>query len=225
MKKVMTFLCVTLTLFALFTVFVFAEESSPEIIFETESGEQSELPDETGKTTDDTTWFEEAWNFVKENIASLTVMLSTIYLIFPKFGGVAKLLSYLRAFKLYMDDKNNKDSVYNVMARSATTISAFMKEASPILESLKSGNMTVTDLAEEMKRLASSDRAILEANIEAIRLMAKQLNDFVGMSTTISAKRKAEIEDAWLEGDRKIAGLLSAVTEVEHDEHTESKSA
>ncbi len=159
-----------------------------------------------GEETDEG-WFYEAKEWCAVNFSGIITVLAAIYALLPKYGGVAAILKVVRdvsgglkALKQYMDDKNNPDSIYNVMARQGDAISKFMNDIAPVLEKLEVGLEKIGHAAISQDKL----RAVLLAVEEGEELMAKEFSDLLSCSTTISQKHKAEFEEAYLEARQHL---------------------
>lgn len=152
-------------------------------------------------------WFYEAKEWLSANFSGIITAIAALYAVFPKWGGIAALLKGVRsvaavisAFKKYMDDQNNPDSIYNVMKRQGNTLSSFMNDLAPVLASLEAGLAKIEAASQSQDKL----RAVLLAVEEAEELMAKEFSDLISISTTISQKHKAELEEAFLKAKEHL---------------------
>lgn len=167
-------------------------------------------------TETDEGWFYEAKEWCAVNFSGIITVLAAIYALLPKYGGVAAILKVVRevsgglkAFKQYMDDKNNPNSIYNVMARQGDAISKFMNDIAPVLEKLKVGLEKIDRAATSQDKL----RAVLFAVEECNELMAKEFSDLLSCSTTISQKHKAEFEESYLEARQHLKASVKEATD------------
>lgn len=197
MKKVLFFVFAVL-ICAFMTVHIFAEEAIPEV-----------ENVHTISETDEKSLAEQALDWISENVEKVVLIFASIYAVFPKVGLLPILISALKKLKNYFDDRNNPNSVYNILSANATTISRFMTDFAPLIEDMKSGNANVFETLEKVKEERERANAVISACQSSIRLMAKELNDLISASTTLSAKTKAQIEQEWMEKDAEISALLN----------------
>ncbi|MBE6689844.1 MAG: hypothetical protein E7590_01000 [Ruminococcaceae bacterium] len=229
MKKYLIAFAVALLLLALPITALAAEavegpEIPPELATDTEgvvaAGDGAE------NATEDENWFETAKEFVMENASGIIVSLFSLYMAFPKVGGIAALIAILRDVRLMMsalkkgiDDKSNPDSIGNKLSLQGDAWVRFMNDLAPKLDALEEG------LAElKASRIsAERQRAALLAVEEGVELMAKEFNDLISISTGISAKQKANMEEEFMVAK---AHLHLAVKEaLEGDEQVEKTTA
>lgn len=170
-----------------------------EVIGPVVDGESAEMP--TGEKYASEGWFAGAKAWLSQNFSGLAVAIAALYAVFPKWGGIAALskiiksaLVVIAAFKKYMDDQSNPNSIYNVMARQGDAMSKFMNDLAPVLQRLQEGIAKVEAASKSQDKLS----AVLLAVEEAEELMAKEFSDLISISTTISQKHKAELEEAFL---------------------------
>lgn len=215
--------------FALLLTFVFAvgattsiEVATVDTTADTTAGEQ-EISE---------SWFGQFKTWVGENFSGLTVALAAIWAVIPKVGGVSMVLKALRkiallfaALKTYIDDANNENSLYNVMKRQGDKLSQFMNDMAPLMEKLELDKRATVKLTEELElALTRIDKmgGVLGAVEESLELMASEFSDLISISTTISHKKKAEMEAAWL---AKIEHLRNTVKEATNDGQSEKADA
>ena len=82
-----------------------------------------------------------------------------------------------------------------------------MNDISPIIEDIKAGNKNAKEVFDAVLAEKEKANATISACQQSIILMAKQLNDLISCSTTISAKTKAQFENEWLEEIKKVNAL------------------
>lgn len=234
MKKCIAFFMI----FALLLTFALAvgAEAENELV----DGEESEggvltppteeAPAEESETDD--SWASQAMDWVVEHYAGLIVSLAAIWAVIPKVGGIAMLVSVLAkvaalftVLKKYIDDDGNENSIYNVMKRQGQIIAAFMNDMAPILQELHEGKRSTDELKAELlaaSNVIAKQKGIFLAVEEAVELMAAEFNDLISISTTISAKKKAELEQKWMDAE---AHLRNAVKEATNEQTSEEASA
>lgn len=146
-------------------------------------------------------WFESAKAWCSQYAPSVAVGLAALYAILPKIGGVAMVLKGLdkvtglfALLKTYIADEKNENSIYNVLKRQGDTVTRFMNDMYPKIEALES-KLSALDAANmESGKL----RAALLAVEESVELMAKEFSDLISISTTVSQKRKATMEEDFM---------------------------
>lgn len=211
--------------FALLLTFVLAVGATTSIdvaTVETTTGEQ-EISE---------SWFGQFKTWVGENFSGLAVALVAIWSVIPKVGGVSMVTKSLRkivalfvALKTYIDDANNENSLYNVMKRQGDKLSQFMNDMAPLMEKLELDKQATVKLTEDLElALARIGKmgGVLGAVEESLELMASEFSDLISISTTISHKKKAEMEAAWI---AKIEHLRNAVKEATNDGQGEKTDA
>lgn len=211
--------------FALLLTFVLA-------VGATTSVEVATVEATTGEQEISESWFGQFKTWVGENFSGLTVALAAIWAVIPKVGGVSMVLKALRkiallftALKTYIDDANNENSLYNVMKRQGDKLSQFMNDMAPLMEKLELDKQATVKLSEDLElALARIDKmgGVLCAVEESLELMASEFSDLISISTTISHKKKAEMEAAWL---AKIEHLRNTVKEATNDGQSEKADA
>ena len=169
-------------------------------------------------------WFETAKAWVVENASGIIVSLFSLYLACPKVGGIAALIKIgrdvkqvLTALKKYIDDKNNPDSLGNKISLQGDTWVKFMNDLKPKLDALELG------LAKLEKARVNGEqlRTALLAVEESVELMAKEFNDLISISTTISAKQKANMEAEFMSAKNHLhATVKEALTNDAQDKKT-----
>lgn len=152
-------------------------------------------------------------DYFLSHLPGIITALTALYAFFPRVGGIAALVRALSGIKTYFDDESNKQSVYNVLSGSADAVSTFMNDVYPLLkrleeecEALPQIGAYLTEKKEEAERL----RAFLSLSVRATALMAKQFNDLISVSTTLTQKQKAAFEAEWL---RENTALFAALSE------------
>ena len=214
------------TLFALiFSIFVLSALVVPafaEEIPQTEITVAEETAEQTAEDTPAKSVAQQAADWLGANFDKIIVALASLYAVFPKVGAIPLLMNAINKFKQYIDDKSNPNSIYNVLSANATTISKFMTDFAPIIEEMKNGNASVAETLKKVQAEKEQANAALLACQQSMRLMAKELNDLISCSTTISAKTKAQIETEWRQEETKIAAMLGGDT-IESD--AKSKTA
>lgn len=211
--------------FALLLTFVLAVGATTSIdvaTVEATTGEQ-----EIGES-----WFGQFKMWVGENFSGLAVALAAIWAVIPKVGGVSMITKSLRkivalfvALKTYIDDANNENSLYNVMKRQGDKLSQFMNDMAPLMEKLELDKQATVKLSEDLElALARIGKmgGVLGAVEESLELMASEFSDLISISTTISHKKKAEMEAAWI---AKIEHLRNTVKEATNDGQGEKTDA
>lgn len=185
-------------------------------------GPADETPAEATET--DEGWFYEAKEWMALNFSGIVTVILGIYAMLPKYGGVAALLKVVKAvsaglaaLKEYIDDKNNPNSIYNVMNRMGGNLSKFLTDMAPVMERIENGIAKVEDVGTLLEKL----RAALIAVEAGEELMAKEFSDLLSCSTTISQKHKAEFEEAYLAAR---AQLKAAVKEALDDDGQKEKA-
>jgi hypothetical protein len=178
-------------------------------------------------------WFAEVKTWAAENFSGLAVALAAIWAVIPKVGGIAVLIKWFAkiaalfaALKTYIDDQGNENSIYNVMKRQGDAISKFMNDMAPALETLTEDKKATEELTQRLAAamaLVTKQRGMFLAIEEAVELMAAEFSDLISISTTISQKKKAELEQKWMDAE---ARLRAAVKEAAgNDENGEKASA
>ena len=182
----------------------------------------SETPVEGAET--DEGWFYEAKEWVISNFSGIITVIVGIYAMFPKYGGIAALIKVVRnvsvalaALKKYIDDKNNPDSLYNILDRMGKNLSTFLSDTAPVLDRLEESIEKIYRASLSQEKL----RAALLAVEAGEELMAKEFSDLLSCSTTISQKHKAEFEEAYLSAK---AQLKEAVKEAIGDDGQSEKA-
>lgn len=211
--------------FALLLVFVLAVGATTSIdvaTVEATAGEQ-EISE---------SWFGQFKTWVGENLSGLAVALAAIWAVIPKVGGVSMVTKSLRkivalfvALKTYIDDANNENSLYNVMKRQGDKLSQFMNDMAPLMEKLELDKQATVKLSADLElALARIGKmgGVLGAVEESLELMASEFSDLISISTTISHKKKAEMEAAWI---AKIEHLRNTVKEATNDGQGEKTDA
>ena len=186
----------------------------------------------TGEQEISESWFGQFKTWVGENFSGLAVALAAIWAVIPKVGGVSMVTKSLRkivalfvALKTYIDDANNENSLYNVMKRQGDKLSQFMNDMAPLMEKLELDKQATVKLTEDLElALARIGKmgGVLGAVEESLELMASEFSDLISISTTISHKKKAEMEAAWL---AKIEHLRNTVKEATNDGQSEKADA
>lgn len=205
MKKIFFAMIFALLIASLFVLRVCAEEPPA---LETVGEIEAEAPAEEPATSAEKSIAQQAADWLGANFEKIIVALASLYAVFPKVGLIPLLMSAINKFKQYIDDKNNPNSIYNVLSANATTVSKFMTDFAPIIEEMKSGNASVAETLKKVQAEKEQANAALLACQQSMRLMAKELNDLISCSTTISAKTKAQIETEWREEETRIAAML-----------------
>lgn len=177
-------------------------------------------------------WFAEVKTWVAENFSGLAVALAALYTVFPKWGGLwvavgalKKVAALFAALKAYIDDVNNENSIYNVLKRQGNSLKAFMNDMAPLLEKLELDKQATVKLESTLeKALLRVEKmgGALGAVEEALELMASEFSDLISISTTVSQKRKAEMEADWMD---KIEHLRNTVKEAAYVEQGEKENA
>ena len=185
-------------------------------------------PNETpveGTETDEGLFYE-AKEWVMINFSGIITVIVGIYAMFPKYGGIAALIRVVRnvsialaALKKYIDDKNNPDSIYNVLDRMGGNLSEFLSDTAPVLDRLEQSIEKIEDASLSQDKLCAALLAV-EAGEE---LMAKEFSDLLSCSTTISQKHKAEFEEAYLAARAKLkAAVKEAIGDDKQSEKADS---
>lgn len=211
MKKIIFIAVIFAVIFAAFAIPVCAEDKGVSLA----GGEIAEIAPQLPENPEKSV-AQQASDWIGANFEKIIVALSALYAVFPKFGLIPLLMSAINKFKQYIDDKNNPNSIYNVLSANATTISKFMTDFAPIIDEMKEGNASVAETLKKVQAEKEQANAALIACQQSMRLMAKELNDLVSCSTTISAKTKARLETEWREEDCKISAMLGG----DHDDGT-----
>ena len=124
-----------------------------------------------------------------------------------------------------MDDANNENSLYNVLKRQGNSISQFMNDVAPALEALRQDKEVTVKLTATLEgalaRVGKMGGA-LGAVEEALELMASEFSDLISISTTVSAKQKAQMEADWM---ARIEHLRNTVKEAAYVEQGEKENA
>jgi hypothetical protein len=182
----------------------------------------NETPAEGAET--DEGWFYEAKEWVMINFSGIITVIVGVYAMFPKYGGIAALIRVVRnvsialaALKKYIDDKNNPDSIYNVLDRMGGNLSDFLSDTAPVLDRLEQSIEKIENASLSQDKLC----AALLAVVAGEELMAKEFSDLLSCSTTISQKHKAEFEEAYLAAR---AQLKAAVKEAIGDDKQSEKA-
>ena len=215
---------IVFVVFALLLTFVLAVGATTSVEVATEAAAGEQVISES--------WFGQFKTWVGENFSGLAVALAAIWAVLPKVGGVPMVLKLLRkivvmfaALKAYMDDANNENSLYNVMKRQGDKLSQFMNDMAPLMEKLELDKQATVKLSDDLeKALGRIDKmgGVLGAVEESLELMASEFSDLISISTTISHKKKAEMEAAWL---AKIEHLRNTVKEATNDGQGEKTDA
>lgn len=200
MKKILFIAFAVILSIALF-VPVFAEEQG-EIITVVQTPEDTQEMLETAEKS----LAEQAGEWISEYAEKIVIILAAIYAVFPKFGLLPILINAISKINSHFN-KNDPESFQNVLISNANTISAFMNDISPIIEDIKSGNKNAQEVLESVLAEKEKANAAISACQQSIILMAKQLNDLISCSTTISPKTKAQFENEWLEEIKKVNAL------------------
>ena len=177
-------------------------------------------------------WFSGVKTWIAENFSGLAVALAALYAVFPKWGGLwvavgalKKVEAWFAALKVYIDDVNNENSLYNVFKRQGNILSAFMNDMAPLLEKLEVDKQATVKLESTLqKALLRVEKmgGVLGAVEEALELMASEFSDLISISTTVSAKQKAQMEADWM---AKIEHLRNTVKEAAYVEQGEKENA
>ena len=211
--------------FALLLTFVLA-------VGATTSTEVATVEVATGEQEISESWFGQFKTWVSKNFSGLAVALVAIWSVIPKVGGVPMILKALRkivvlfaALKAYIDDANNENSLYNVLKRQGDKLSQFMNDMAPLMEKLELDKQATIKLTKDLElalvRIGKMG-GVLGAVEESLELMASEFSDLISISTTISHKKKAEMESAWL---AKIEHLRNTVKEATNDGQGEKTDA
>lgn len=234
MKKCIAFFMI-FALLLTFVLVVGAEAENEPVAGEDAEGEVltppvEEVPVDEPET--DEGWASQAMEWVAENYSGLAVALAALWAVIPKVGGIAMLVRMLAkvaalftVLKKYIDDEGNENSIYNVMKRQGQTIAAFMNDMAPLLQELREGKLSTDELKAELlaaRDVIAKQQGFFLAVEEAVELMAAEFNDLISISTTISAKKKAELEQKWLDAE---AHLRNAVKEATNEQAGEEASA
>jgi len=157
---------------------------------------------------------EEIMAYVTEHASGIVVALSALWAVFPKVGGLAVLIDVFKKIKSYFDDEHNKQSIYNVIAGNADAMSRFMNDVYPMVEEIARGEKTVSACVAELQSSAQEQkklRAALLACRDATSLMAKEFCDLISISTTVSEKKKAELEGEWMNANKRIEAAVAEI--------------
>lgn len=187
-------------------------------VVETEETQKEETA--VAETEDNGTWFDEAWDFVKQNCESIIVILSAIYVALPKYGGIAKLIALVKSVKYFFDDKNNKKSVYNVMAGTADAVTAFMTQYADKIDKLERFIPYLAQLEKFMGDSKEEKEQIITtvtALTTALDLIAKQCNTLVSISPNATARDKELFDEEWVRDRKKLNAAIEAAQEVCND--------
>lgn len=167
-------------------------------------------------------WFVEVKAWIAENFSGLVVALAALYAIFPKWGGLwvvvralKKVASLFTALKVYIDDEQNKNSIYNVLKRQGDTMTKFMNDMAPALNTLRRDKESTEALKKELmeaKRMIELQKSVFLAVEEAVELMAAEFNDLISISTTVSQKKKTELEQKWLDAEEHLRKSVKEAT-------------
>ena len=200
MKKIIFIAFAVILSIALF-VPVFAEEQSEIITVVQPQEDTSEMSESEEKSI-----AEQAGEWIAKYSEKIVVIIAAVYAVFPKFGLLPILINAISKINSHFN-KNDPESFQNILIANANTISAFMNDISPIIEDIKAGNKNAKEVFDAVLAEKEKANAAISACQQSIILMAKQLNDLISCSTTISAKTKAQFENEWLEEIKKVNAL------------------
>lgn len=228
MKKCLVFFVICALLFT-FVLAVGAEAENEA----TEGGELVPAPvdgvsgeNAAGENYASESWFAEAKEWISEHFSGLLVSLVALWTACPKIGGIALirkrvkgLTALVAAVKFVVADEKNEKSVLNTMKSMCMRFDEFTGKLAPVLENLQTRLSVIDDLAADLKAGKLTEeklKNVLIAVEEGQELMAKEFNDLISTSTTISAKTKADMEAAFMAAREHLhATVKEAVNEQE----------
>ena len=171
-------------------------------------------------------FFTQAKEWLAEHGSGLIVSLVSLYMACPKIGGVAAILKvvremrgFLEDLKKYLNDKKNPDSLGNKISAQGDVWVRFMNELMPKMEALERG----LALMEQNLVSGAQWRNALLAVEESVELMAKEFNDLISISTTVSPKQKAIMEADFMAAKEHLHQTVKGALGV--DEQGQKKSA
>jgi hypothetical protein len=91
-----------------------------------------------------------------------------------------------------------------------------MNNVAPILEQVEESLVRIESASTAQER----QNAVMLAVEEAVELMANEFSDLISISTTISAKKKAEMEDAFMKAKAHLNATVKEATNVGETEET-----
>lgn len=205
-KRIAALILAVLMMFAL-TMTVCAEdeiEETAETVEEAVEEAATETVESAPETTkapaveaeDETTWTEQAAQYLAEMWPAILTALAAVYAAFPKWGGIALLYKAFKKIQSYFDDKNNVKSVYNVLSANSDMISRFLNDIYPVLAELKDQGITLKDLVDKVRGDADLQTKLIgfiKAANETAKVNAKTVQYLLEVSPNVNEKRRAEI--------------------------------
>lgn len=224
MKKkvftIVTFVCLIALLVHPICVSAEEDTSHAEEIYTVEVEHQdvsdtvSECTEVTEETESESFW-QSAFDYFKENYSGISVALFALYAAFPKYGGIAGILHVLKGVKNYFDDKNNDKSIYNVISGSADSITKFMNEVYPVMLAIAQSKETEKEFISNLQTFSeqfANNQNVLKMLCERDAFLTQTFNELISISPYISAKRKAELEQKFADGEKVMRSVLAEAT-------------
>lgn len=223
------FLVLILCLFILFSLPCFAENSAEASTGEASTPVLDETP-ENGVFEGELTFAEQALAFIGQYWEKFAVGGFILYEVLPVIGGIAKSKKAKEALKKTMNAffstaEGDEGVVVKMYQNLSGVMSKFMNEASETFKEIKEAVQCCKVVAERHENASAQKEALQNlaiASQKAVSLMATQLNDLVLHSPSIGAKKKAEIEAAWIEANAEIQTLVEQV--VANDDKVENSA-
>ncbi|MBQ8357867.1 MAG: hypothetical protein IJX39_08700 [Clostridia bacterium] len=225
MKKILA-ITIALLMIAVLALPSFAEDSTSPENNPTGGAEMStaEVPESVTENTagedsaSDKSFAEIVCDLVLKNMDAVAIVIYIIYKLVPKIGGIAKNRKQADSLQTtlneYFGDEKSGKNVFVVQKAVAKAQEAFMNDTSTLLEGIKEAVAPLDEFIKQSKNTeeARAITAKIALAVEgAVDLMASQLNDLVLASPSVGAKKKAEIENAWMEKENEIHALVETV--------------
>lgn len=243
MKKIVFAICAVLTALLLtfpafaddftFGEFEFPEkESYPTVMSaENKEAEPEAEPEEVVPVTsveEEEPWTHQAVDYIKEHLASIITALVSIYAVFPKWGGIAKLIAAFTAVKTYFDDKKNKNSVANILSGNADAISKFMNDVYPMIKEITDGKTTISELIKELrenKEKQEKTEEALDACKNAMNMMCQEIFAVMKCTEGSSNAERSNIMLSWATETAKLNDKVKQIKERNYDGETEGENS